>query len=113
MVTMNEKVDSRSAQEKRELFYDSRRDRETRSESTCFGNQQERTDRENSPRSDFSGNGYGITGKIIRQLINDYANQVAQKREQKKQVEEEIVQLDSKIEELNSLLEQIETKNKT
>lgn len=113
MGTMNEKVDSRSAQEKRELYDDSRRDRKTRSESGSFGDKQERIDRKDSSRSDFAGDGHPITGKIVRQLISDYTGQVAQKREQKKQVEEEILQLDSKIEEFNSLLEQLETNNKT
>lgn len=113
MGRINEKVDSRAAQEKREFHDDSGRDRKTGSESGSTGNQQERIDRADSSRPNFVGDGNPVTGKIIRQLIDEYANQVASKNEQKKQIEAEIVQLASRIQEFNALLEQLETNNKT
>ena len=113
MGRINEEVDPRAAQEKREFHNDSGRDRKIGSEGGSTGNQQERINRADSPRPDFPGDGHPVTGKIIRQLINDYASQVAQKHDQKKQLEAEILQLDSKIEEFNSLLEQLEANKET
>lgn len=106
MGTINEKVDSRTTQEKRELYNDSRRNRKVRSESRSNGSQQERTDRTDSPRSNFIGDGSAVTGGILRQLIEESKSQVAAKKT-------EILQLESKIQDFNALLEKLEANKET
>lgn len=113
MGTINEKIDSRTTQEKREFHDDPGRNREAGGKSRSFGNQQERISGADSPRPDFIGDGDPVIGKLVRQLIDDFANQVARKNEQKKQIEAEIVELATKIQEFNSLLEQLEADKKT
>ena len=106
MGTINEKIDSRSTKEKRELYDDTRCNRDARRESGNARSQQERTHREDSPRSNFVGNGSSVTGKILRQLIEESQTQVAAKKA-------EISQLESKIQEFNALLEQLEANKET
>lgn len=106
MGTINEKVDSRTTQEKREFHDDSGRNRNAEDESRSSRNKQKRISRADSPRPDFIGDGNPISGKLLRQLIDEYTNQVANKKA-------EIVQLESRIQEFNALLEQLEANKQT
>ena len=113
MGTINEKVDSWTEKAKREFHNDSRWDKNARRESGDSGNQQERVGGTDSSQQDFIRCGGAVTGGILRQLIDEYTNQVAHRNEQKKQLEAEIVQLASRIQEFNSLLEELETNKQT
>ncbi|MBE9214561.1 hypothetical protein IQ247_18120 [Plectonema cf. radiosum LEGE 06105] len=106
MHTTNEKVDSWSKEARREFEYDPGRNRDARDESGNVGHQQERAGGADSPRPNFIGDGNPVTGKILRQLIDESENQVATKKA-------EILQLESKIQEFNALLEQLEANKKT
>ena len=105
MGTINEKVDPRSAETKCKFHDDSGWNRTAGSESGSNGDKQERIDRAHSSEPDFIGNGDSVTGKILRQLIDESQSQVANKKA-------EILQLESKIREFNTLLEQLEANKK-
>jgi hypothetical protein len=108
MGTTNEKINPRSEEEKRQLYDDSGWNRIAGSESRVTGDKQERVDREDCSRSNFFGDGNPGFGKTLRQLIEDLIGQVAHKHEEKKRIEEEIAQLDSRIQEFSDLLNQLE-----
>lgn len=120
MNTTHEEISTRSEETRSELKLDSRRNRNAGCESGSDGDKQKRISGTDSPQSVFIGHGQSIIGGIIRQLIKDYNNQLAYKRneskrieEEKKRVDAEIVQIDSKIEEFKTLLEHLEANKKT
>lgn len=106
MHTTNEKIFARSEKGESELKHHAGCSGNAGCESGSNGNQQERTDRADSPRSDFIGDGNPVTGGILRQLIEESKNQVAAKKT-------EISQLESKIQDFNALLERLETNKET
>lgn len=108
MHTTNEKINARSTEERRKLQPDSGWDIETGSESGRIGDKQERAGRKNSSRPNFIGDGTAITGKILRQLIEDYESQVASKKEQQEKLQAEINKTVCRIDECRDLLKQIE-----
>ncbi|BAY86000.1 hypothetical protein NIES267_55060 [Calothrix parasitica NIES-267] len=112
MGTMNAKVDSRPKQEKYDADAHPGREENAGSKSESSRGEYERIGGTDSSGRLLFGDGCAITGGIIRQLIDEYKNQVANKNEQKSQIEAEIVQLNSRIQEFNSLLEELEA-NKT
>lgn len=106
MHTTNEKVFTRSEERESELKHHSRRSGNAGCESGSDGSQQKRTDRADSSRSNFIGDGSTVTGGILRQLIEESKSQVAAKKT-------EILQLESKIQDFNALLEKLEANKET
>ena len=92
---------------------DTRCNTDARRESGDIGNQQKRIGGTNGTGQDFVGNGSPITGGILRQLIDEYKNQLAHENEQKKQIEAKIGRIDSRIKEFSSLLEELENNSKS
>lgn len=106
----NEKAFTRAEEEGLNVDLDTRRRREAGSESESFRNQQERIDRTDCQRSSLICFGTAATGGMIDHLIDDYANQVAQKEQEIKRLSddidrhaEEVKRLNFRIQELTSL----------
>lgn len=113
MYTKNEEVYTRAKEAGAEIECDPGCHRDVGCESGSIGNQQERIGGTDSSQQGFIGDGSPVTGGILRQLIDEYNNQLAYENERKQQIEAKIVQIDSRIQEFTSLLEQLETNNKT
>lgn len=116
----NEKISARAKETGNQVEYDSGRDRDAGCESRSTRCKQERISRTYSPQSVFTGDGHSVIGGILRQLIQDYTDQLAFKHEESKRLEEEkkrvdaeADQLNTKIQEFNTLLEQLEADNET
>jgi hypothetical protein len=113
MSVVNEEVFARSAETSGEVECDTGCDRDARRESGYIGNQQERVSRAHGSRPCFIGDRSPVTGGILRQLIDEYTNQLAYENEQKKQIEEKIERIGSRIQEFNILLEELKSNKKT
>lgn len=103
----NEKVLTRSTQEKCNAHSDPGRSRSVGRESEINGMQQKRNDRKNCSRPDFFGFGQTITGGMLRQLIEEYKDQLATKKDAINRLSSEIERLKVRIEEFESLEEQL------
>ena len=110
MGTINAKVDPRPEQEKYDADFDSGCKENAGIQGQKLRDKYVGIGGKGCPERIFIGDGQSVNGKIIRQLIDEYTRQVAQKHEQKKQIEIEIVELASRIQEFNILLEEVENK---
>lgn len=108
-----EKIHARSEQTTNQANCDTGRDSDVGCKSGSIGNQQKRASGADGSRQDFIGDGSSITGGILRQLIDEYESQLVSENELKKQVEAKIVQIESRIQEFTSLLEQLEANKET
>nr|WP_265578959.1 hypothetical protein [Nostoc sp. LEGE 06077] len=105
----NEETATRSTQERLDVNTDTRRGRDVRREGQSDGHQQERDDRTNSKRASILSPGISITGGMLRQLIGDYRDQLASKKEEIKKLYEEIHQLDAEAEKIESRIQEFES----
>ncbi len=111
-----EDQDSGSWSEEERLYrvFNSRERGNVRDESESIRNQPKRAYRENSQESAFvqsrSAVAGGMLGQLI-QMIDDYRNQVATRKEDIKRFENEVTHLESKIEQFRLLVEDL--KNRT
>lgn len=111
----NEKAYTRAEEKGSDTDLDSRRGREVGSESQSFENQQKRINRADCEGRDFVCVGTAITGGMLDNLIDDYANQVTLKQQEIQKLNddiarslEEIKKLNFRIQELTSLREKVQ-----
>lgn len=113
MGTIDAKIDSRSKQEKHNADFDSGREEDVRGKSKSDRSEYVRTRGTDSSERNFSKDRESASGKIVHQLIDEYNHQIARKHEQKRQIEAEIVELSSRVEEFHTLLEELESDEKS
>lgn len=109
----HEKTYTRSEQTANKADCDSRRDSDAGRKSRSIRNQQKRVSGADGTQQCFIGDGSSVTGGILCQLIEECKSQLASDNELKKQVEAKIAQMESRIQEFTSLLEELESKEKT
>ncbi|AFY31615.1 hypothetical protein Cal7507_1141 [Calothrix sp. PCC 7507] len=80
------------------------------SEGQSARSQQERAGRAISERSSVFSCGTAVTGGMLDHLIDDCRIQVARKKEEKQQIENEIERLESKISEIEELKQELSKK---
>lgn len=106
----NEKIFARTEEKECNAYPDPRGGKSFGRESKINRLQQERDDREDRSWSDFSGFGRTITGGMLRQLIKEYKDQLATKKDTIERLTSEVQQLEAKIEEFESLEKQLGVK---
>lgn len=104
----NEETVTRSTEERFNFNADTRRCGDARREGQGNGYQQERDDRTDSQRTSIFSLGKSITGGMLRQLIADYRDQLAAKKEEIRKHYEEINQLNEEAEKIESRIQEFE-----
>lgn len=97
---------ARSSRSKEKRLYsdvDSRGSGDAGSKSNLIGNKQERTYRTNSKKSIVIGSGSTDDGGAIADLVNEYRHQLAQRRNERYLIDQEIQRLEDKILEFEAL----------
>ena len=105
----NEEIFARAEEKKCNVHPDTRWGGSSRRESEINGVQQKRNDREDCSRSDIFRFGQRIAGGMLRQLIEEYKDQVATKKDAIERLASEIERLTTRIEEFESLEKQIDS----
>nr|WP_230968094.1 hypothetical protein [Nostoc sp. WHI] len=109
MGTTNEKAATRSEEKGSNANTDTRRRGNAERESQGNGYQQERDDRTYSERTSILSLGISITGGMLRQLISDYRDQLAAKKEEIQKHYDEIRQLNGEAEKIESRIQEFES----
>jgi hypothetical protein len=105
----NEETATWSTQERFDVNSDTRGSRDAGRKSQGYGHQQKRDDRAYSERASIFSPGISITGGMLRQLIGDYRDQLAAKKEQIKKLYEQVQQLSGETEKIESRIQEFES----
>ena len=103
-----EKIFTRTKEEECNAYSDTGWSNSFGRESKIDGLQQERDDREDRSGSDFYRFGQAITGGMLRQLIEEYKDQLAAKKDTINRLASEAERLKTRIKEFESLEEQLD-----
>ena len=105
----NEKINARTKEKECNAYSDPGWGDSIGRESENNGMQQERNGGKNRSRSNFYRFGQTITGGMLRQLIEEYKDQLATKEDSINRLLSEVQRLKTRIEEFESLEEQLST----
>nr|WP_263986529.1 hypothetical protein [Dendronalium phyllosphericum] len=109
MGTIDEKTATRSEKKGSNFDAYSGGSRNARRESESSGNKQKRDDRTHSERASVLAPGASVTGGMLRQLIADYRDQLAAKKEELRKLEEEIQRTNDEAEKIQSRIQEFES----
>ncbi|WGV25679.1 hypothetical protein QI031_28830 [Halotia branconii CENA392] len=108
MGTINEKAATRAKEKGSNFDTYSGGSRDARREGEGYGTEQKRDDRTHSERASVLTLGKSITGGMLRQLIADYRDQLAAKKEEINKLENQIRQANDEAEKLQSRIQEFE-----
>lgn len=100
----NEKTVTWSQEKGHDLHSVSRMRRAFGYQGKILGYQQKRNNRKSGSVANFLGDGQENIGGMLRHLINEYRNQVADKEKELQKMELDILHLHNKLRDLESLL---------
>ncbi|BAZ66284.1 hypothetical protein NIES4106_10340 [Fischerella sp. NIES-4106] len=107
-IKTDEKTTARSKEEGCDGDANSRRGGDAGHKGESSEDQQKRVDRANSTKPSIFDTGTSITGGMLRQLISDYRDQVAAKKNEAHRLKDEIQRINDETEKLEARIKEFE-----